>query len=52
LFCGAGNLRTGAIPAAIDFEAPSSVVGSYVENAADLTAGNGVVHTIYGFLIP
>lgn len=52
VFCGAGNLRIGAAPAAIDIEAPASALVSYFKNTGDLTAGNGVVQTVYGFLIP
>ena len=52
VFCGAGNLRIGTAPAAIVTEEPASALGSYFKNTGDLTAGNGVVQTIWGFLIP
>lgn len=50
-FFGTGNLRQNLPSATID-EEQIGVLTSIQRNGADLPAANGVVHTIYFFLVP
>lgn len=51
VFYGNGNVPTGANPANAYAESIFTTQ-SYFENSVDLTAQNGVLHTIQGLLIP